>query len=306
MYHYIREYNLLLPNFTFLHIDDFKKQLDFFQENYTILSKEQFISSVKEKKTVPNSIVLTFDDGLKDHFTYVLPELKKRGLFGIFYVPTLPYAEQKLLNVHRTHMLLGKYPAKKIYNALLSHLDDTMISKEHQDKFSTKLYLKQENDATVQKVKELLNYYIDYRFREKILATLMQEFFPNEEELADTFYMTKEELKKMQEEGMLIGSHAVSHSVMSKLSKEEQYHEIHNSFSFLHTTLPSMDFKTFCYPYGGFHTFTPYTESLLSDEGVACSFNVESRDITDNDITDRPQALPRYDCNEFPHGSIYK
>ena len=306
MYHYIRERNKELPNFAFLYIDDFRKQLDFFQKNYTILSKEQFISSVREKKPVPNSIILAFDDGLKDHFTYVLPELKKHGLFGIFYVPTLPYAQHKLLNVHRIHMLLGKFSAQKVYDSLHSLLDDSMVSKEHQDKFSKKLYLKQENDGTAQKVKELLNYYIDYNYRDKVLDTLMQTFFPSEKELANTFYMTGDELKKMQNEGMIIGSHAISHSVMSRLSPQEQYYEIHDSFAFLTQILPTMDFKTFCYPYGGFHTFTDTTESLLKEEGVACSFNVESRDVSADDLALRPQALPRYDCNEFPNGQIYR
>lgn len=306
MYHYVREFNADLPNFNFLHINDFKKQLDYFQEHYTILSKEQFISSIEENTPVPNSILLTFDDGLKDHYAYVLPELKRRGLFGIFYIPTLPYAQQKLLHVHRIHMLLGTYPAETIYDALNTLLNESMMTTEHQSRFSDKLYLKQDNSSAAQKVKELLNYHIDYRYREKLLDTLMQAFFPNEGALAENFYMTKEELQTMQDEGMLIGSHAVSHSVMSKLSPEEQFDEIHDSFHFLEQTLTALDFKTFCYPYGGFHTFTNVTEELLNKEEIICSFNVDSRDITANDIKNRPQALPRYDCNEFAYGQVYK
>ena len=306
MYHYIRAYSTDLPNFNFLHINDFKKQLDYFQEHYVLLSKEQFIHSIKERKPIANSIVLTFDDGLKDHYSYVLPELKKRGLFGIFYIPTLPYTEQKLLNVHRIHILLGAHPAERIYDALNNLIDDSMLTECHKEKFSDKLYRKQENSSASQKVKELLNYHIDYIYRETTLDKLMQTFFPDEATLAKSFYMTEKELQAMQDTGMLIGSHADSHSVMSKLSPQEQYHEIHNSFSFLEQTLQKPECKTFCYPYGGFHTFTNDTEALLNKEDVVFSFNVDSRDITANDIKNRPQALPRYDCNEFEYGKVYR
>ena len=60
--------------------------------------------------------------------------------------------------------------------------------------------------------------------------------------------------------------------------------------------------KTFCYPYGGFHTFTNLTEDILRKEGVKFAFNVESRDIDLNDLQSRPLALPRYGCNEFTFG----
>ena len=306
MYHYVREHNIDLPHFNFLHINDFKKQLDHFQANYNFLSKDEFISSINKQETPKNSIVLTFDDGLRDHYKYVLPELKKRRLWGIFYIPTLPYTKQQLLHVHRIHMLLGKFPAEKIYSAINNLIDPQIISKAHQEKFSKKLYLKQDNNGTAQKVKELLNYYIDYSYRDQLLDQLMQQFFPNEKALAKDFYMTTSELQKMQDEGMIIGSHAVSHSVMSKLSLQDQKMEIQNSFSFLQNNLTPTDFKTFCYPYGGFHTFSNETEILLTKENVVCSFNVESRDITLQDIKERPQALPRYDCNEFPYGQIYR
>ena len=41
MYHYVREFNKNLPNFRFLHINDFKKQLDFFEKKYGFVSKDE-------------------------------------------------------------------------------------------------------------------------------------------------------------------------------------------------------------------------------------------------------------------------
>ena len=38
MYHYIREFDPSLPNFKFLDINDFKKQLDWFENTFGFVS----------------------------------------------------------------------------------------------------------------------------------------------------------------------------------------------------------------------------------------------------------------------------
>ena len=114
--------------------------------------------------------------------------------------------------------------------------------------------------------------------------------------------MSVENLKTMQDSGMIVGSHSVDHLVFSKLTESEQTRQIVQSFDFLQNILGDMPIKTFCYPYGGFHTFNDFTEQTLSACGCTFAFNVESRDVTLSDIKNRPQALPRYDCNEFAFG----
>ena len=45
------------------------------------------------------------------------------------------------------------------------------------------------------------------------------------------FYLSIENMKEMQTEGMIIGSHTVNHKVMSSLNFNEQNKEIINSFN---------------------------------------------------------------------------
>jgi len=110
----------------------------------------------------------------------------------------------------------------------------------------------------------------------------------------------------MHENGMIIGSHTVNHPCMSKLAPDDQEREIHESFALIERTLGPLALKTFCYPYGGSHSFTPATERLLQNAGCHFSFSVEYRDIVAEDLLHRRQALPRYDCNmvsKFIHPS---
>lgn len=304
MYHYIRKYQNEYPNFKYLHADDFCKQLDYFEETYGFVSQNDFIKSLETGEITPG-IILTFDDAFKDHYTYVFPELKKRGLWGVFYIPTLPLVDHKILDVHRIHLLLGKFGGKKILTMLTQLVDDTMLSDKDVDDYHQLTYSSQKQDENKDevKVKRILNYFVSYQYRNELINNLMANLFKDERVLLQNLYLTVTEMTEMKAAGMVFGSHTVSHPVLSKLDNESQRNEILNSFAFLQQYLGASELKSFCYPHGGFHTFTPYTEKLLSEQNVNFSFNVEARSIEKNDLLNRPQALPRFDCNAFPYGS---
>ena len=187
----------------------------------------------------------------------------------------------------------------ELINLALKFINDDMLEKV--EFFEDKTYTKQDNDEATMEFKRLFNYYLKYEYREKILDKIVAHF-SSDEEIFTNLYMSEMELKQMHENKMILGSHSVSHAVFSKLSQKEQVREIKHSFGFLQDILGFLYVKCFCYPYGGFHTFTDFTEQALNAEGVAFSFNVESKDIKLENIINRPQALPRYDCNEFRFG----
>jgi len=200
-------------------------------------------------------------------------------------------------------LLLGKFESREILNKLHDIVTNKMLVHKHKSEYTTNTYVLQNNDDYTNQVKRTLNYYIDPKYKTEVIDKLMTSFFDNEKALSKEVYLTEKELLEMHNEGMLIGSHTVSHALLSNLTDQQQTEEINNSFSWLHETLGELPTKTFCYPYGGFHSFTKFTEQQLTKEGCLFSFNVEPRDITKDDILDSPQALPRYDCNQFKYGS---
>jgi peptidoglycan/xylan/chitin deacetylase (PgdA/CDA1 family) len=302
MYHYIRPDHPEFPYFKSLHVEDFEKQLDYFQETYGFVSKKEFLESLQTGQPV-DGVVLTFDDGFKDHYQYVMPTLLKRNLWGVFYINTGVHQLKKILDVHRIHLLLGKYKGKEVYEQLSKMLEKGHLKDEKIAAFKEDTYKLQDNDTYTALVKRTLNYYVDYKYREVIIDQLMDVFFEDEKSLFKDVYLTPFEMREMHEKGMIIGSHTVHHPVMSKLDLKQQEEEILDSFAHLSSHISNFEAKTFCYPYGGFHTFTNETIKLLDKHEVEFSFNVESRDITAHDLKSKKQALPRYDCNEFPYGS---
>ena len=129
MYHYVREYKPELPKFRFLDIQNFRKQLDYFDQKFGFVSRKEIgICNSKKLGAAEGKVVLTFDDSLSCHFDYVFPELKKRNLWGIFYIPTQPYIRSKMLDVHRVHLLCGAFDGPLLLNALYDFLEEDMIS----------------------------------------------------------------------------------------------------------------------------------------------------------------------------------
>src|SRR5215218_5388084 len=184
MYHYVRNEDENFPSFKFLHFQDFKKQLDFFSENFNILHPDVLKESILTGKKA-EGVILTFDDGVKDHYDFVLPELLKRGLSAIFYISTGVYENNKILGVHRLHLLLGRFGAEQIYYTLKSLVTDTMLSHAHVQEFQTIPYSLQHNDDYTILVKRMMNYFISYEFREQVLDRLMEEFFGGDKEVFD-------------------------------------------------------------------------------------------------------------------------
>lgn len=304
MYHDVRPTPEGFPFFQYLHREDFGRQLDHFLATDRFVSREEFLGALAGDSPASDGVILTFDDGFADHYRHALPELQARGLWGIFYVCTAPYETGRVLDVHRIHLLLGAHGGVRVLDELETLLEPRMLSHEHVREFTTATYSTQTNDAATTRVKRILNYFVSYEFREFLLDELMRRLLGDETLLARELYMSSEELRAMRDSGMLVGSHSVTHPVFSKLPVDAQGREIRDSFSVLESMIGSGQPRTFCYPYGGFHSFTADTERLLTEAGCRFAFNVEPRDIAATDLGNRPQALPRFDCNQFPFGRV--
>lgn len=302
MYHYIREHSRKNPFFVFLHADNFREQLLYFKENYYLPSKEEFQSAISNNNPIDNSIVLTFDDGLSDHYEYVYPILKSLGMWGIFYIPSMPYVSNKLLDVHKVHYLLGKYDSKIVYQCLINIVHNDCYVDDSVERFKGQLYLTQESSSCTKKIKEIINYYIKPSKKSEILEKLFNAFVHNEVEIAKGYYLNRNQIDTMAKDGMVIASHSHSHTLLSNLSKYEQEFEVGNSLEVLREMSPSVTLNTFCFPYGGSKSYNEDTLEILNKNNIKYAFSVESRDIEKRDLKNSPFELPRYDCNEFPYG----
>lgn len=291
MYHYIRNKNFSFPYYNILKKKDFVQQIKKF-------SKIGFISSYRELFMDSNKFLPTFDDGLKDH-VYSAEILKRYNGIGIFFIPTSPLKNNTILDVHKTHLILGKIKSSEALNELNKYLEKKKITNFYKSNEILKYksaYKHQHDQIHKKRFKKIINYYGDVKLRGKILDYLLKKFEINVK--PKDYYINKKEIKYLISLGMIIGSHGESHTLLSKLSYKRQHTELKDSKVFLEK-ITNKRVDTFCYPYGGKMSYNSHSIKILKKLKYKLAYSTESRDISLKDIQKNPFELPRYDCNLF-------
>jgi peptidoglycan/xylan/chitin deacetylase (PgdA/CDA1 family) len=302
MYHYVRPTSDRPPGgYYHLALDDFRRQLDRFGETLGFVDREAFCAFLRGEQPAPDGVVLTFDDALVDHHEWVLPELQRRDLWGLFFVPTGPLAAGRLLPVHRIHALVGAVPASTLRRELDAVLDTDPSVLEDASSVAD-AYDRQSSADDVSEFKRLLNFVVAPSAVQAVLDRLVSRLDGYEPPTVSEYYCSESELTALADAGMLLGAHSVSHPVLSRLDAADQRREVDAAVSWLGERVGEQPVSTFAYPYGGAETFTDATVAAIDDAGCDAAFTTESGVVGDDHVPDSAFALPRRDCNEFEHG----
>jgi peptidoglycan/xylan/chitin deacetylase (PgdA/CDA1 family) len=300
MYHYVRPiHESKYPRIKGLEIHKFINQLEFLQQNFTIINPLDFLEHVlgRNELKVPNPCLLTFDDGLKDHVQYVMPELQKRGLSACFFVPSASSKNLELLDVHAIHFILESgHSGKDLlglavdvcrkfeFDAKVSHLKSALNE------------LNRFDDLSVASLKRLLQYELPSAIRHKVVCDLFAQVRGDiANELVEELYLNTADLQYMAQEGMFIGPHGHTHSWLGYQSLSDQRYEVSESVNFLRKIGVLQENWMFAYPYGSYNS---ETISLLESLGCKAAFttNVGFSSLS----TERALAFSRFDTNDYP------
>ena len=300
MYHYVRPIKgSKFPGIKGLELDGFKRQLNFLSENFNIVSTEQVINAAKYSIPLPNDACwLTFDDGYKDHFNYVLPELLKRKLHGAFFPPSVAIEGDQVLDVSLIHHILScNGNIDQLVASLNTHCLEHDISDSEIKKYYEKYAVPNRFDnADTVYIKRMLQYVLPERLRSIIANTMFQEFVgANVADFSNELYMSVEEVCKLVHNGMYVGSHGSMHYWLDKIKLSEQEKDIKQSLKFLDSVGASTKDWVMCYPYG---KYNDDTITLLKRFDAALGVTTEVRQA--NLKKDNFYTLPRFDTNDFP------
>lgn len=302
MYHYVRDFTKTkYPNIKGLDINDFTEQLLYLKNHYNLISIEEVINSIYNKEKLPDKCaILTFDDGYKDHYEYVMPILNKYKIKGAFYVPAAAVEDNKVLDVNKIHFILAKQTnTGKIITYLKNKLDEYRREYEIKsfDYYYSKLAIPNRFDSgDIIFIKRLLQVELEDSIRSSITDSLFKETLNiSEEEFSKELYMNKIELHEMIQHGMHIGCHGYQHFWWDHLSLENLNNDIEKSLIFLKTLGVNMNYLTASYPYG---SYSKDALDVLIQKKFKLAFTTEV------DIafvgTNHNLLLPRLDTNDFP------
>ena len=300
MYHYIRPINLSEFNgIKGLEVKAFKRQLDFLQNNFSIVSTDQVIDAVINNKMLPkNPCWLTFDDGYKDHFNYVLPELLKRNLSAAFFPPKGAIKDNKILDVNLIHHILNR---SSDINILVSELREKClkfgIKKDQIDEYYNEYGIASRFDnADTIFFKRMLQHVLPEEIRNSITSTFFDKYVGiPEDKFSKKLYMNVDEIRKLISCGMFVGSHGSMHYWLNQTNYQKQKEDILTSLEFLEEIGAQTKNWIMCYPYGAYND---NTISILKELGASIGITVEPRKAILG--IDHSLKLPRLDTNDFP------
>lgn len=305
MYHYVRPLaQSAYPRIKGLDTALFDAQLDYLAHYYETVTMEDVLGALKGQDTLPErGVLLSFDDGYRDHYEEVFPRLEKRGLKGAFYPPAATALDREILDVNKVHFILAAAPDT---GALRQTLDVWIEKEAERTALPSLSALSAEyekpfgyDDAETIYIKRLLQHALPEEIRSRLTERLFAKFVSADgKDFAENLYCNTAELTKMREAGHHIGSHGDRHYWLSRLAPEAQRCDIENSLRLLDAVgAPRKDF-TFCYPYGDYNAAT---EAVLTELGCAAALTtkVDLAEIT----AENALRLPRLDTNHLPKES---
>jgi len=302
-YHYVREIKKSnFPNLKGLEFKEFKRQINYFNKNFNILDPENFLEILSKKK-IPKgkSILLTFDDGYKDHYQYVFPFLKKNNLKGCFYPSASIIKKKEVLDVNKIQFFLAKEKDRekiliKIKNILHKKFNISLENFLYKNENKINTLKSMYDDKQTVLIKALLQTLLPIKERKFIINELFKKIVTkNYKRFSSELYLSSKNVKEMIKEGMHFGSHGYHHEWWGHLNIKKQEREIVKSIKFLKEIGVKKNNLSVCFPYGSYNN---ETINLLQKYSFKFGLTTSQNKIDRKNI-DKYLILPRYDTNQF-------
>lgn len=274
--------------------------MEFFQANCSVVRMEQVIEAISGGEELPeNAVLLTFDDGYIDNFTFAFPILEEFGFQGSFFIPGKTFTTHQLLDVNKIHYILASADIKKLVSDVKEKMDfyrgiefDYPPTDELWNQYAADGRFDGKDTVFV---KRILQTVLPEKLRNQISSDLFEKYVGiTEETLAYELYMTPEQIRTLKRHGMYIGIHGYDHYWLGNLCKGKMEKDITKALDVMDEFI---DCKKWVmnFPYGNYNS---EVLEFIEKNGACIGVTTEVR-IAELG-KDPALELPRLDCNDFP------
>jgi peptidoglycan/xylan/chitin deacetylase (PgdA/CDA1 family) len=299
MYHYVRDVaGTPFPNLKGMLPDDFRLQVAELATQFEMASIESAVDFLTgEYRPRRDLCLLTFDEGLKEHFREVTPFLAEKRIRGVFFLITSCIEERKLAAVHMNHFLMAKMDFEDYADAFFKKavaLSPEAFAPLNVDPVRASTTYPWDT-REVACFKYLFNFGMDPDVRDRAVRELFATHVGDEASFADSLYITWEEARRMQKAGMTIGGHTHRHKPLANMTPRELNDDLETCSRLLHQNLNPQAVWAFSYPYGKKDSFQVRAMRKLQQLGFRCAFSTE---VSDNRRGNDPFNIGRTDCKK--------
>ncbi len=282
MYHYVRDLpRTPYPRLKGMLLDDFRQQVVQLSSHFEMASLESaadFLSG--EYRPRRDLCLLTFDDGLKEHYRDVVPILSERHIRGVFFLITSALEEHKVAAVHMNHFLMAALKFDEFSNlffrkAVELSADEFEVPNVDAEK-AARTYAW--DTPEVARFKYMLNFGMNADLRDRALRELFTTHISGEAAFAEELYVNWDEARQMQRAGMAIGGHTHMHLALSGLTPRDLVWDLETCTRLLRQNLLAQAMWSFSYPFGKKDSFHIRAVRKLQQLGFSCGFSTEVGD----------------------------
>lgn len=302
MYHYTRDLtHSRYSRIKGLDLSLFREQIEFLNQKFHIVTMEEVLLASKGQYELPEkALLLTFDDGYVDNYTYAMPILEEKKIQGSFFIPGKTFAEHCLLDVNKIHYILASAEPVKLVEDVFERMD-YYRGKEFMFPDNKELWEQYGNKGSrfdskeVCFVKYMLQTVLPENLRKRISSDLFEKYVGvPEEQLAYELYLTEDQIRTMKRHGMHIGIHGYDHYWLGNLSKNQMQKDVDKALVVMDEFIDQKEW-VMNYPYGNYNN---QVIEYIENKGCCLAFTTEVKVAVVN--KDNLFKLPRLDCNDFP------
>jgi len=237
--------------------DEFDEQVAYLKRHFDIVSSNDLDDLFEDPKR--RGVMITFDDGYRDNFELAYPVLQRHDVPATFFI-TSGFLDERHVSWWDEIAWMVNYSKTVELNSPV--FDDAPLSLEKSERRET-------IETLLRKFKTLSD-----METELFLSTLAIESGAGRcpDDIAKDVWMTWDMVRTMDQNGMEIGGHTVSHPVLSRCTEEVQRDEINSSKARIEAEI-GHEIHAFSYPVGQRDSFTPMTKQLLAQAGYNWGFS---------------------------------
>lgn len=233
----------------------FEQQVRYIKKNYNPFSLVGLMQYQRDNGKIPShAVIITVDDGYRDFYEYAFPILKKYDVPATLFVTTGFIAQELWLWPDKITWLLKQstsIPELNLGNFYLSggSLEGSSYSEYWQRIVDYSISLPdQEKHKFIAELASLL--------RHELPSQIPAEYAP----------LALDELREMQDSGIEIGGHTITHPSLGRVTESQAYDEILGCRNYLNQHLGYHE-RTFCYPNGQPSDFQPFLPRIVKEAG---------------------------------------
>ncbi|HYO82741.1 MAG TPA: polysaccharide deacetylase family protein, partial [Bryobacteraceae bacterium] len=223
-YHYVR------PRFDSPHPGVFGVTADGFADQIAALGRAgEFVGAAEiraaaagVRRLPERAIVITFDDGLREHYEVAWQILRSRSIPAIMFVNTRPIAEQIVCTVHKIHLLRSAMPSSALWQLIESTAQELGIPLDCELDEANMRAQYPFDDETGAKLKYLLNFGLGIADRARLMDACFRTCFgAAEHEVSRNLYLTRQQIRELGSHDA-IGTHGHDHVPLALLEHAER------------------------------------------------------------------------------------